>query len=1012
MVETKTKSNNYQFFFWESYLIDYRKNILKAMKNNENKKNELLIELTLMDFFIKRIKIDPGFYGFVSKQCIDDPGIFNLLSTYLYSLFYENGTYKTEYISKLFGLTTDNSNIEINDLNFDYQINEMEKENSAPAELIAKLKYLSYRLKNAINTDNDNEIKIIDVLLNEYFYNRGLIHQIFDNGFYDGTTYTEGWDYESKRYAFEKIKFLEIYRRSDDNDFIFKSKDFTLPVEAHMAVLASLKRLPFGAADIGRLSNDYVTDLVRVCLAIWFNQKDTNEKLSILNKNYNGFDYYPFSGDFTKKKSDVIDTLITEFGGLDELSQYLNYLITYGFIDECNLLTKLCINKKWDKKNYPYDLIRNCYYHAGDAEIYKEKYPIALNDFFNMIKIIKKSEGDNSINLLLPYLKISFIYYILPDEKLSERYFNMFFEHTKKMDKVANNINYTLFELKNSAQFCCDMDMFEQEYDILILLKKFYYIFLDNDFKIKLHNRLKELESCSTNGKISSDTLIKQKNNKLYQKYASFGEHMFYSFQFDNALFWFGKAAKIREDNNVLGWFGIIYYYNGNLPKSREIFEKMIKVDDRENDANTYLALFNALENRIDESISNLSKIIAIRKIQHFALYNYLSPPKKDKKYTIHDVFIQNVSVFIKEMVNFGRLELSLELLERAYDSITGSFIFEKAQFHQDIATILTDFGFFDTGKDYYNKSLSENPSKDLECIIYLNLGSNYANRNLHKDALDNYTISIRLLPSEDTDITGTQYPDRSILWQNKSVSHQFLGEYEEALISMKFAINYYSKFRREKSEEELRSWKSREKLLEYFKENNVKLNLIPDAEDTIRMKNILLSAESLTFNIERYLKVKKFDFSLALVEYGKFLESMLHYNISLQVKKIILNKYGNPQKDSKNRNTNYLWIPHPLYDLLMYDNRTITLGQWHRLLQDIEEKEYFENSLLQEFKIFLEIQFSKSQLEVIKKASEKISDYRNGSAHLDSKTKEEVLEKRKIIIQHLNNVIVAIYKK
>ncbi|MHA1285601.1 MAG: tetratricopeptide repeat protein, partial [Promethearchaeota archaeon] len=188
----------------------------------------------------------------------------------------------------------------------------------------------------------------------------------------------------------------------------------------------------------------------------------------------------------------------------------------------------------------------------------------------------------------------------------------------------------------------------------------------------------------------------------------------------------------------------------------------------------------------------------------------------------------------------------------------------------------------------------------------------------------------------------------------------------------------------------------SNKRLLEFInslKEDILNINKI----DIDEVRIFLLTAERLYLDYKD--KEESFDASSIVLYLSKALERMLHDKISIHFNKLIKKykkKYKNCSKDLKSFFGN------------LFRERTISLGTWARILNNIENKEV--ESDVKEFIDILCSKFDKKTFPIIANACNDLSTERNPLSHYKSLTIKEMIDLRKKIIKHLNQVIDLIF--
>lgn len=412
-----------------------------------------------------------------------------------------------------------------------------------------------------------------------------------------------------------------------------------------------------------------------------------------------------------------------------------------------------------------------------------------------------------------------------------------------------------------------------------------------------------------------------------------------------------------------------------------------------------YLGLIELLNDDFDLSIERFQEAInlAFKNGVSDPTYDYLLPLDIDTNKMMQPPkivsFIMVIRLLIKELLLNGKkkdLFSLFEILEKTVSKYYG-----KTMYYTDIGSAFTDFGFFSDGVDYYNKALSLASSNETKAMIHTNIGSNYANQDKHSDAILKYIKAIEL---DDKN---------SATWRDKAFSEFYLANFKEALVSINKAIECTKN--NAKISEKTKHYETFRNSFEDFAHECIGFESIVDDD----VKNILFSAESLLFNLyQKFDEIDVFDFSLVLVAYGKAIETMLHYNVSLKIKQEILHnkKYGKyfykPEKIHYRyiRGDKNYRLPFTLKDIIESD-LSISLGQWAFFDKDLVNN----NPIVRSVSEYIDENLQYDMKTIVNTCGN-IYKIRNGSAHKGTKPREEVMEIRNDIIQSINELISTIY--
>lgn len=204
-----------------------------------------------------------------------------------------------------------------------------------------------------------------------------------------------------------------------------------------------------------------------------------------------------------------------------------------------------------------------------------------------------------------------------------------------------------------------------------------------------------------------------------------------------------------------------------------------------------------------------------------------------------------------------------------------------------------------------------------------------------------------------------------------------------------------------------INNWDGLKNIYSFFANDSLLLNKINNRQ----VVETLETAECIFFDVSSQNKHKNFDYSLALVEYGKGIETLMHDFISVKLRnKVFSNQpepvnnkywYGKEEEEIKS-------LPPELRNVLGLEERTITLGQWKPLILEVfyTDIEKIQNPYVRDSYEFLEGFMNKSEWYTIIEACAKLSNYRNGAAHYGKKEFKDIIPERKEIVVEVNNVI------
>lgn len=217
---------------------------------------------------------------------------------------------------------------------------------------------------------------------------------------------------------------------------------------------------------------------------------------------------------------------------------------------------------------------------------------------------------------------------------------------------------------------------------------------------------------------------------------------------------------------------------------------------------------------------------------------------------------------------------------------------------------------------------------------------------------------------------------------------------------------------------------KSKLKYFETLKDvyHNLSKNIIEyDKIKDPEVRKILETGEMLLSDLLNGVHSKKIDYSIALAEYGKGLETLLDNTITASLREHIFSLHPTkPIEDSyfigegKFEEEGIKDIsPNGLKDALnCHEHKTISLGSWKGFIQnEILETKKYKNPYLVDSYLFLQDYIKEAdKWNVIAENCAVIKEYRNNSSHYGTKEMDYIFEKRADTIRKINEIIEIIY--
>ena len=255
-----------------------------------------------------------------------------------------------------------------------------------------------------------------------------------------------------------------------------------------------------------------------------------------------------------------------------------------------------------------------------------------------------------------------------------------------------------------------------------------------------------------------------------------------------------------------------------------------------------------------------------------------------------------------------------------------------------------------------------------------------------------------------------------SSVWHKLSIICAKKHEFDTAAKYIDGAISRLNKC--ENLSEAIKDWIGSYSRLEEIYTTLSKHVIMLDKINIKEVIDIFKTADEIIFNGLEQNYNTDFDFKLAFVGYGKGLETYMHDEISVNLRKKVFSENKEPINDKfwkgKKGKRKIEGITHDLENVLGYrKDRTISLGYWKNLIKDVFDADInsINNPYIKDSYEFIIGFMPKEQWDIIAESCAVVSDFRNGAAHYGTGTLDDVLKVRGKIIQNINEVIAVMEK-
>ncbi|MDG6251691.1 tetratricopeptide repeat protein, partial [Methanocalculus sp.] len=400
------------------------------------------------------------------------------------------------------------------------------------------------------------------------------------------------------------------------------------------------------------------------------------------------------------------------------------------------------------------------------------------------------------------------------------------------------------------------------------------------------------------------------------------GIYLYHSFQYHNANEWLLRAYLIDNDYQILFRVGRTHFELKEYSEATRIFGEVI---DKSNDlvliaqSYNYLGLIDLVQGNTNEGIGKICRCVSIL----YELNPFPGEFNEHNQNTYQNIEWTTIACLYSsyrqirdEKIIFQLYDAILEEIKK-YESLLSP--------HCMIAEIFSRLSYTVAAHRYLNMGLKEDVPPHIKALLYETKAKIFRKEGNLSRAIELLNKSLDVLPDE---------PQR--IFMEIAQTYESMLNFKEAERFVEKALEHEPD-----NEEYLRAKEDYHTLAEQV----INFNRIPDGD----VKTILHSAESLAIRLFNQIDGDlPFDFSIALVEYGKGLETLLHDAIGSEIRTQIHNEFETP---IPNKYFYGVWInkdgrkvkkieplPDPLKNLLGMVERTISLGKWPGLKNDLEK--------------------------------------------------------------------------
>ncbi|WP_342304929.1 hypothetical protein [Methanolobus sp. ZRKC5] len=1013
MLEMQFEKNVVEYFLWESYNIDSRKHLYTIInKADDDSRKEIGKHRILQNMFLLRRGRDPGFSLHVYDIIKKDVNAIQNTALYIQKLLLDGSYYDVNKIFNPYSSINNQEKKKIVDKDlkhtfrlpivfeergdglFNIKQEDFLEEYSQMhmRSLNESIEYFNQRYEIALETKDDQAANAIRDVMQEYQTSHFDLDYFSRKGeFYWDSDTEKKENFEFLKYLSENIANSEYYSSNPANaewqlainilTLGFEEKLIKILADYDIGIVDELSELKISLMYI-----KFLADAFSITSVIWFNSLSLKEKQQLLNGTYtlDSQKLTDYLATFTQKNRTILSLEL--FADRMYLNKFFDVAeTTYAFLNE---------NTEDDYKKAGYlsklgDINRDKMEFEKAYSAYEELFDFSSKTL--RVNKRKRKGGRKTfeqyenprIVTTLSLLRMAEMDFLLGNGD-AEDHINNARERIERANKAEK-----LSLMWNLACTYRRTEQFDWEYeclhDIVSLGEN-----KRNDLVDKAEERITQIDKYFswTAEKLDDKKLREEEQNKNHYRLAAIAESLRNSFQFEREAEYLNMALKIKENEQIKLNLAISKYNQSNFSEAKKDFIKLILSSEKKIVTQSYLYLASidfqqdnnqkGLENILNAILPLIKTLSSIDKCkqevddieQEFTL---------EEEIEAIEILPPAIRLCINNLIPIKKSNVLKEVLDHILDYSTK---LSKPSIHHDIVCIACDV-LFTKGLVEEALLLSEKSIEQLSADKGYKLSANEYTAHMYFD-LGMHDKSIKYL--RDALNIDSQFPE---IWKKLGLNYEQLLDFKNAEKSIDKAMEIET------------DYPGLEKLKEkynHLKKDTINFNKIKDGD----VKKFFMSAERLVLDIPKSVNEDEFDFTIALVSYGKGVESLLHKKVSINLRKKIHKKHGFPIPGDLFRN-----LPASLKNILGKKDMTITLGSWPYVFDDC--KKYSFNPIAEEANNYFLARFNKKK-NIVFESCKTVSNYRNGSAHYTSKAMDEIMKDRKIIVEQVNNLIDVFY--
>lgn len=978
------------FFLYETHLLQKTIAFADIIEvSGIDEKTKINIDNNLNELFLFRVLRDPGLQQFVLESICLDKRIINTTQKYITKLFCDFTDNIADFYMPI-EMSDEKDNKDLDKIisnqvdyykvDFTTFITDIDHSNS--------IKFYQYLQKQASEEQNDIALTAIQTIINFLVNYNGFGKMPFiENKEHIQKSFNKKRDQQSQLYIYRNLKFSDYYINPERKDYELLllrgvsfqknmrdniAKNFEIPIFEHPWTEKStfLNFGPYEQHEFIRYIR-FTNDTLFIAAEFWFSNKTEQEKLAILNKEY------PF---------EINDTNLSSIS-IEEIDAYANVLCDMGYYDYALRFFNHCLNRAMSDidRFFFFDSIAYCYKNLEDYSNAKSQYEVTY-------KIISKYIDDNDKIYNLPF--------DISKSKYSAQYLMLL--EKKYIAEMDYHLGNEIEANERMSEVLIDIEMLNDEEKIILL----------NEISIAYHNTFHPHEEYKILYKIIDETNI-------------------------DAKFWNDVDQRLTRLDKFV-----------NLPKEHrsEKFENLVQLEKMVNlipkDESTFNSFQFTRALKIIENIYNLNskaspweKEPILLAMAYFKVRNYKMAINHFEQYHREnnhpDQFVTHYAGYLGICMIFEGMEKD-GLNSLCCEIASFSTLFNNRELGQAIGTLLNhvikelflkekeditkiidaltpeiekylpieDSTFYITSAYisicWYEKAIEtvdrlireKNIDDDFLALLIFRKG------DLYSDACDFDAALSCYQEAENSYFYSLPTPDRAKLMQNMAIAYME----KMNLIEARKCLDAASKITPENTDIQ----KLKEEI-GVFLDKRLSLESIKCRPARFSLKTAEREALDLYRNIG---EDEEFDFSPPLGYYGKGLDILLNEEVWSDIRENIFEKFTDDYGGicAKYSTDLPFFLKDPLNKNPKY-RKSISLGVWIKI--DVDKNnghpiiDFIINSIKEKFG---------KKYKIIKDACKFLAPKRNDVFHKSIKGKQEMLELRSKVIQHLNAVIELIY--